>query len=92
MSTQHKIRRHAIAACALAIAISGCAGSSLSWPTTQPAAPMQTAGDKPVPRVQDCININSGSPSKYVCGGKTYTSHELRKLREDAAAPSGSKS
>ncbi len=92
MSRQRKFYRRAIAACALAIAISGCAGSSLTWPTTQPAAPMQTAGDKPVPRVQDCININSGTPSKYVCHGKTYTSHELRKAREDAATGSSSKS
>jgi hypothetical protein len=44
---------------------------------------VRTAGDKPALRVQDCINIGSGTPSKYVCGGKVYTSHELRKLRED---------
>jgi hypothetical protein len=68
-----------------AIALSGCAGSSsMNWWTTSPAAPSTTAGD-PVPRVQNCIAINTGTPSKYVCNGKTYTSHELRKLREDAA-------
>lgn len=92
MRKQHQLHRNAIAACVLAIAVSGCAGSSLSWPTTQPAAPMQTAGDKPVPKVQDCININSGTPSKYVCHGKTYTSHELRKAREEAATASSGKS
>jgi hypothetical protein len=86
MRNIHRLHRDAIAACALALAISGCAGSSLMWPTTQPSAPGQIAGDKPIPRVQNCININSGTPSKYVCNGKTYTSHELRKLREDGAS------
>jgi hypothetical protein len=86
MKTIHEFHRGAIAACALAIALSGCAGTTLMWPSSQPAAPVQAAGDKPIPKVQNCININSGTPSKYVCNGKTYTSHELRKLREDGAA------
>ncbi len=80
----------AAAAAALAAVLCGCAGSSMRWPTSQPAAPMPVAGDKPVPRVQDCININSGTPSKYVCNGKTYTSHELRKMREDATSTQSS--
>lgn len=67
------------------IALSGCAGTSRTWPTTQPAAPAVASSGTPVPRVQDCIAINTGTPSKYVCGGKTYTSHELRKMREEAA-------
>lgn len=72
--------------CAFAIALSGCAGSSsMNWWTTSPAAPSTTAAGDPVPRVQNCIAINTGTPSKYVCNGKTYTSHELRKIREDAA-------
>jgi len=87
MKSQHRFTRSAIAACVLALALSGCAGSSMMWPSSPPAR-VQTAGDKPVPRVQDCININSGTPSKYVCGGKVYTSHELRKLREDSASSS----
>ncbi len=92
MRTHRKFHRSPLALCALALAISGCAGSSLAWPTSSPPAPLQTAGDTPIPKVQDCININSGTPSKYVCHGKTYTSHELRKLREDAATASTSKS
>ncbi|MGO9057276.1 MAG: hypothetical protein ACLQU2_07795 [Candidatus Binataceae bacterium] len=79
-----------MAACALLMALSGCAGTSLSWPTTQPAAPAVASSGTPVPRVQDCIAINTGTPSKYVCGGKTYTSHELRKMREEQAAKAAS--
>jgi hypothetical protein len=90
MKAQRKFYRPAFAACALALAISGCAGSALMWPASPPAAPAPTAGDKPIPTVQNCININSGTPSKYVCNGKTYTSHELRKLREDAAKAAAS--
>ena len=56
-------------------------------PTTNPSAPVTAADGEPVPRGQDCIaRVNVGTPSKYVCDGKTYTSHELRKLREDGAA------
>jgi hypothetical protein len=90
MREHPKFHRAVAALCALAI--SGCAGSGLMWPTSPPPAPASTAADPPAARVQDCINIGSGTPSKYVCHGKTYTSHELRKMREDAAAPSGSKS
>ncbi len=73
------------AACALLTTLSGCAGTSMAWPTTQPAVPAAASAADPPPKVQDCIAINTGTPSKYVCGGKTYTSHELRKMREDAA-------
>jgi len=69
--------------CAMLIVLNGCAGSSMAWWTSQPAAPAATPGDKPFPRVQDCVTIGTGTPSKYVCGGKTYTSHELSKLREE---------
>jgi hypothetical protein len=69
----------------MALALCGCSTFSSNWPSTQPALSAAAAKD-PIPRVQDCININSGTPSKYVCNGKTYTSHELRKLREDAAS------
>jgi hypothetical protein len=77
--------RYAIAAGVLALVLSGCAASSLTWPGSSPAV-VQTAGDKPVPKVQDCVVINTGTPSKYVCNGKTYTHHELRKLREESAS------
>ncbi len=88
MTRQRRFQGSALAACALAFAMTGCAGSSLMWPSTSPTVPAATAGDTPIPKVQDCININSGTPSKYVCNGKQYTSHELRKLREDAGKSS----
>jgi len=75
----------AIGGCALLMAFSACSGTSMHWRTTGPETSAVTAGDL-APKVQDCIAINTGTPSKYVCGGRVYTSHELRKMREDAAA------
>jgi len=40
----------------------------------------------PPPAVADCTLTNSGSPNKYVCNGKTYTSFQLSKMRTDYAA------
>jgi hypothetical protein len=75
-----------MAGCAVLIAFSGCS-SSIYLPSTSPFAPASAATGDSVPRVQNCIAINDAeTPSKYVCNGKTYTSHELRKLREDAAS------
>jgi hypothetical protein len=86
MSKSANLLGAGVVACALTIALGGCAGSSsMNWWTGTPVAPASTASGQPIPRVQDCININSGTPSKYVCNGKTYTHHELRKIREEAA-------
>ena len=35
----------------------------------------------PVPRVEDCALIQQATPTRYVCGGKTYTSVELTDIR-----------
>ena len=35
----------------------------------------------PPPRVADCRIINQGSPNKFVCNGKTYTSFDLYRAR-----------
>jgi len=75
-----------IAVCALITALSGCAGSSLTWPISQPTAPAMTSSGTPIPRVQDCLSIKQATPSLFVCNGKVYTANELRKLREDQAA------
>jgi hypothetical protein len=80
-----KFGPEAAAVCALALALSGCAGSSIIRPFTSSQAPAVAANSNPVPRVQDCIVVAIGTPSKFVCNGKTYTSHELRKMREQAA-------
>jgi len=37
----------------------------------------------PPPRVQDCGIVSIGSPSKYACNGKVYTTFQLAKLRQD---------
>jgi len=39
------------------------------------------AGDNPPPMVQNCGIVSIGSPTKYACNGKTYTSFDLLKLR-----------
>jgi hypothetical protein len=35
--------------------------------------------------VQDCGVIQAGTPSRFACNGKVYTSFQLAKLREDEA-------
>ena len=74
-----------LAGCALLITLSGCAGTSVNWPTTQPGAPAMEASGKPFPRAQDCLNIKQATPSQFVCNGKVYTANQLRDLREDWA-------
>ena len=53
-------------------ALAGCAGMK----KTQVAR----AGGPP-PLVQDCAIVTIGSPTKYACNDKTYTSFDLAKLR-----------
>jgi len=75
-----------LALCALVLTLSGCAGSSINRWATSIAAPATIASGASVPRVQDCIRINDvDTPAKFVCNGKTYTSHELRRIRVEAA-------
>lgn len=74
-----------LAACAMLITLSGCAGSSLTWPGSPPAAPTYEASGKLFPSAQNCINIKQATPSQFVCNGKVYTAQELMRLREDAA-------
>jgi len=74
----------AIVVTALA-ALAGCAGiASGSTPSQTPGGTSQVAA-LPVPRVQDCGVLQTGTPSRFVCGGKVYTSFQLAKLREDEA-------
>jgi len=89
MKSQRKFRRNAIAAGVVALAISGCAGSSLPWHMLQSTG-VVSAANASNPRVQDCINIDSsggsGTPSKYVCNGKVYTSRELNQTRHEGGS------
>ena len=41
---------------------------------------------EPPPRVQECAVTNSGSPAKYVCNGKQYTSFDLARMRNEYEA------
>lgn len=59
-------------------ALAGCAG------VIEP----QVAGGPP--RVQDCGIVTIGSPTKYACNNKTYTSFDLTKLRLDWEKTHGS--
>jgi hypothetical protein len=66
---------------ALALAIGGCA--SMQDPPSSRAGNAQVAN--PVPLVQNCTLVGVGSPTKYACNGKVYTSFKLAQMREQAA-------
>jgi hypothetical protein len=53
----------------LTLALSGCSGRN----------PFLSYG--PAPRVEDCAQIQQATPTKYVCGGKIYTSVQLTNIR-----------
>jgi hypothetical protein len=86
--------RMSIAAGVIAVAMAGCA-SHYSGDNFPPGAPMARGNfpppgaamvngkPYPPPRVQDCTMINSSSPTKYVCNGTVYTTHDLHKMRMD---------
>jgi hypothetical protein len=76
--------RFAPGALALAMVVmAGCASTSRSSDAKTAAAPKAAA--TPVPYVENCVETNVGSPSKFVCNGKSYTSFQLAKIREDEA-------
>jgi hypothetical protein len=64
------------------IAVAGCAGMQ---PHSGGGTSYQqlAAADSPPPMVQNCGIVGIGSPTKYACGGKVYTSFDLLKLRQD---------
>ena len=81
---QTKVRRWLIklaaASTLLALGLAGCSSGSFEWPRTGAGTP---------PAVQNCGLVSIGSPSKFVCDGKVYTSFELTRLREDWAKTHG---
>ena len=65
----------------LAVALAGCA----SQPIRAARVSEPQAAATPIPYVQHCGVLNTGTPSKFVCNGKVYTSFQLAKIREDQA-------
>lgn len=64
------------------IAVSGCTG--MQSYLGGGASPRQLASaDNPPPMVQNCGIVGIGSPTKYACDGKVYTSFDLLKLRQN---------
>ncbi|MGO9453396.1 MAG: hypothetical protein ACLQDV_20465 [Candidatus Binataceae bacterium] len=84
---ESKFLRAGIAGGIIAVALAGC--STSGGGNLPPPAATAVAGAKPVeppPDVHDCAVVSMGSPTKYVCNGKIYTTFELTKMREDYAA------
>jgi hypothetical protein len=67
----------------MAVLLAGCAYQAI--PGRSPGAIAQAT---PVPRVQNCAVLNTGTPSRFACNGKVYTSFQLAKIREDEATKS----
>jgi hypothetical protein len=65
----------AIAGSLLILTSSGCGGRN----------PLLSYG--PNPRVEDCAQIQQATPTKYVCGGKVYTSIQLSAIRNGTQQP-----
>jgi hypothetical protein len=59
----------------LVFSLSACSSMGMG---TESASSSTTAS---VPRVQDCGIVGIGSPSKFACDGKVYTSFQLAKLQ-----------
>lgn len=48
------------------------------------ADPFLSSG--PSPRAEDCMLVQQATPTKYICGGKTYTAVQLADIRNGKAA------
>ena len=76
---KYHLRRLGLAAAMLALA-----GCSAMAPSAGPGTGTQQASAAgPPPLVQNCGLVGIGSPSKFVCNGKVYTTFQLAKMRED---------
>jgi hypothetical protein len=72
------------------VILAGCARTTAPSVVEQAGSSVGTVA-KSVPRVQDCGVLDAGTPSRFVCSGRVYTSYQLAKLREDEARKYGSK-
>jgi hypothetical protein len=64
------VRASAILGSLLTLVLAGCSGRN----------PFLSYG--PTPRAEDCAQIQQATPTKYVCGGKIYTSVQLTNIRD----------
>jgi hypothetical protein len=74
-------KRHCFSTLVAFGAATTIAGCAVYGPTSNQAV----AGRTPIPLVQNCAVIQTGTPSRFACNGKVYTSYQLAKLREDEA-------
>jgi hypothetical protein len=72
--------RMSIGAGAIVLALGGCYSHSTSGGNFPPPAKGQ-----PIPPadMSNCTLISSGSPTKYECGGKQYTTFDLYRARQN---------
>ncbi len=72
-------------ATAVMLAAAGCSVLSPARPIDPPASSAQTASAKPVPppNILNCGIVSIGTPSKYACDGKVYTSRQINQMRAD---------
>lgn len=85
-TNQHSLSNLLLSA-ALAALLSGCSYLTGSVASRGNAAqsPGAIAQATPIPRVQNCAVLFTGTPSRFACNGKVYTSYQLAKIREDQA-------
>lgn len=73
-------------AAAIMIAAAGCSDSAFTMARPiDPPPSAQSASAKPAapPNILDCGIVSIGSPSKYACHGKVYTSRQITQMRAD---------
>jgi hypothetical protein len=70
-----------IAVGAIALTLAGCYSSTSSGSFPPPGTAMVNGHPCPPPNVSACKMLSSGSPTKYVCNGKTYTTFDLNRMR-----------
>ena len=84
-----KTLRGALKVSTFAVAIiiaAGCTDSAFTMARpSDPPPPAQSASAKPAPppNILDCGIVSIGSPSKYACDGKVYTSRQITQMRAD---------
>ena len=85
-TSKKRLYRGSTCSALLAAIFAGCAsmgGSSAPAPSAAPSPQAAATPAGPPPDIAECGMVSSGSPTRYVCNGKTYTSFQLSKMRDD---------